>query len=199
MHHIYLRVSTDRQDAAAQRTGVIAWLTQAGITEYTEQQDTGSGAKTWRDRLLLEVLDEAISGDTIVAAEVSRVGRSTIDCLDFFRAASERGVNVIITKSGLRVDGSLASKITTTVLALAAEIEREMLIARTIEGIARAQADGKHCGRPIGRLGISKCEKNRADIAKMLKLKLPHTTIAKLTGCSRHTLRRWLARQTSPA
>jgi DNA invertase Pin-like site-specific DNA recombinase len=208
MIHIYLRVSTDTQDAATQKTGILAYLSNnrtfngplpsdQEIDSLDIIADTASGALSWRKRKLIGLLEDCMPGDKIIAAEVSRIGRSVVDCLDFFRAAAERGVTVIITKSGLTVDNSLASKITTTVLALAAEIEREFLLARTMEGLKRAQAEGVHCGRPAGRTSISKCEKHKEEIAKLLRTKISLSTIARIIQCNRHTLRRYLARQQS--
>jgi hypothetical protein len=35
-----------------------------------------------------------------------------------------------------------------TLMAAFAEMEREMIVGRVIGGVRKAQADGKHCGRP---------------------------------------------------
>jgi DNA invertase Pin-like site-specific DNA recombinase len=39
-----------------------------------------------------------------------------------------RGINVHIAKQGMVLDGSMQSRITATVLGLAAEIERELIV-----------------------------------------------------------------------
>ena len=58
----------------------------------------------------------------------------------------------------------------TTLFALFAEVERDLISERTREGLARARSSGRNLGRPKGSLGVSK------------------TAIAKLTGVSRTAL-----------
>lgn len=197
MNHIYLRVSTDHQDAENQKTGIVTYLTDRMMTPGIIHTDTASGATSWRDRGLFSLLAEAESGDRIVVAEVSRIGRSTVDVLDYFREATARGVTTIVTKSGLVVDDSLQSKITTTILALASEIERDFLLARTREGYNRARANGVIVGRPIGRKSESKIATKSTEIRALLAHGVAKTAIARILGCSRGTLERWIARNVS--
>lgn len=194
MNHIYLRVSTDHQDAENQKTGILGYLTEHSMAHVMLHTDTASGSVPWRERGLLALLDEVERGDSIVVAEVSRIGRSTVDVLDFFREALARGVGVIVTKSGLVVDDTLQAKITTTILALAAEIEREFLHARTAEGYARARAAGVRVGRPPGRTSAGKLEAKTAEIERLYKAKVAKTAIARIFGVSRGTLQRHLDR-----
>lgn len=194
MHHVYLRVSTDHQDAENQKTGVITWLVAHGNPPLMLHTDTASGAVSWRERRLLPLLEQCEAGDTIVCAEVSRIGRSTIDVLDYFREATRRQVTTVVTKSGLIVDDSMGAKITTTILALAAEIEREFLLARTAEGYARARAAGVKVGRPAGSLSEGKLKGKHKEVETMLKARVPKTAIARLFGVSRGTLQRFINR-----
>lgn len=197
MNHIYLRVSTDHQDAENQKTGIVDYLTERGMSHGMLHTDTASGATSWRERGLFGLVGEADSGDVIVVAEVSRIGRSTVDVLDYFREATARGIKTIVTKSGLVVDDSLQSKITTTILALAGEIEREFLLARTREGYNRARANGVQVGRPAGRTSESKIANRSAEIHALLAHGVPKTAIARVLGCSRGTLERWINRNIS--
>lgn len=194
MNHIYLRVSTDHQDAENQKTGILAYLAERGMSHVMLHTDTASGAVPWRERGLLPLLDEIERGDMIVVAEVSRIGRSTVDVLDFFREALKRGVGVIVTKSGLVVDDTLQAKITTTVLALAAEIEREFLLARTAEGYARARAAGVRVGRPPGSTSPSKISAKESEIKAMLNAGVAKSAIARMLNVSRGTVARFIAR-----
>lgn len=197
MHHVYLRVSTDHQDAENQKTGVITWLVAHGNPPLMLHTDTASGAVSWRERRLLPLLEQCEAGDTIVCAEVSRIGRSTIDVLDYFREATRRQVTTVVTKSGLIVDDSLGAKITTTILALAAEIEREFLLARTAEGYARARAAGVRVGRPPGAQSPGKLAGRSAEVDKLLALNVAKATIARIMGVSRGTVLRYVARRPS--
>lgn len=194
MHHVYLRVSTDHQDADNQKTGVIAWLVSHGNPPMIFHTDTASGATGWKQRKLAEVLEQCRPGDCIVVAEVSRIGRSTVDVLDFAKHALDRDLTVIVTKSGLILDHSLQSKITTTVLALAAEIEREFLLARTAEGYARARAAGVKVGRPAGTTSEGKLKGKQKEVEALIRAKVPKTAISRILQVSRGTLQRFLDR-----
>lgn len=194
MHHVYLRVSTDHQDEENQKGGVIAYMVSHGNPPLVFHTDRVSGASPWRSRKLAGLLEKTGPGDYIVTAEVSRIGRSTVDVLEFFKAAQEKGVGVIVTKSGLVVDQSLQSKITTTVLALAAEIEREFLRARTLEGMARARAAGVQVGRPKGATSAGKLEPHRAEIIRLLKAGVAESAIARIFQVSRGTVSRFTSR-----
>lgn len=195
MIHIYLRVSTDHQDAETQKTGILAYLTDRDMRHVMLHTDTASGAVPWRERGLLALLDQVERGDSIAVAEVSRIGRSTVDVLDFFREALARGVGVIVTKSGLVVDDTLQAKITTTILALAAEIEREFLLARTAEGYARARAAGVRVGRPPGKTSTSKIQNKADEINTMISAGVAKSAIARMLSVSRGTVQRFIDRK----
>lgn len=58
------------------------------------------------------------------------------------KLAAEREISIHVVKSRLVLDGSLSSKITATELALAGELEREFIAARTKEALRQKQAQG---------------------------------------------------------
>ena len=87
----------------------------------------------------------------LVAAEVSRLARSTLQVLELLQAAAERGVTVHIAKNRMVLDQSLPATITATILGLAAQIEREFISARTKEALERRKTAGLPLGRPKGR------------------------------------------------
>jgi len=194
MINMYLRVSTAPQDAENQKTGITEYCHAHGLLIDTTTSDTASGAVSWRERQLYPLLAQCEAGDIIVVAEVSRIGRSTVDVLDFFREATARQVKTVVTKSGLVVGDDLQSKITTTVLALAAEIEREFLLARTAEGYARARAAGVRVGRPPGRTSTSKVAEKTREIQAMLEARVSKSAISRVLGVSRGTIQRLIDR-----
>ena len=78
----YLRVSTDHQDAKNQKLGVLDYCNSRGINALTFVEDTVSGKSSWRDRAIGNILEKAVKGDVIVASEISRLGRSTLQVLE---------------------------------------------------------------------------------------------------------------------
>ena len=192
---VYLRVSTDSQDTQNQQYGILEYCQQQGITPDTVQEDTASGRLDWRTRKIGQLLSVAGKGDAILVSEVSRLARSTLQVLEILKMAAERGVSLVIVKNGLRFDNSMQSKITATILGLAAEIERDFISMRTREALAKRKATGKQLGRPQGAL--AKCYKlddKYSEIERYRKLGINSSAIAKLVGVSRPTLRLWLER-----
>jgi DNA invertase Pin-like site-specific DNA recombinase len=185
----YIRVSTNAQDIENQKHGIKEYCNKYNIQPlYVE--DTASGKKDWRERQLGVLLDKLTKEDTLLVAEVSRLARSTLQVLEILKYAADREVNVYVVKNNLNMDGSLQSKITATVLGLAAEIEREFISVRTKEALAYRKAQGQHLGRPFGAKSkhykVDKVMKK--EIARRLKEGQQKTVIAKELFISRNTL-----------
>ena len=63
----------------------------------------------------------------------------------------------VAVKENIRFEGrqDLQTKVMTTMFALFAEVERDLISERTREGLAKARSSGKKLGRPKGSLGVS--------------------------------------------
>ena len=193
--YIYLRVSTTVQDTQNQLHGIETYCQDRGIDPDRVVEDTASGNVDWRARKIGEVLLASTRGDVILVAEVSRLARNTLQVLEILKLASERQVSVVVVKNGLTFDNSMQSKITATILGLAAEIERDFISLRTREALAKRKASGKRLGRPPGaRAKHYKLDEKRSEIERYQKLGINRTAIAKLVGVSRPTLRLWMER-----
>lgn len=193
--YAYLRVSTDAQDVANQRHGLLEYANDNNLVPVKIVEDSASGKIAWRKRKLGEMLENAQAGDTILFAEVSRLGRSTLQVLEFLQAAAEKGVNIHITKNKMVMDGSIQARITATVLGLAAEIERELISSRTKEALAKRKADGIKLGRPRGQAQKLALDSKADEIKKLLEKGVSKASIAKIVECSPQTLYLWLERR----
>lgn len=187
-----LRVSTSQQDTANQKHGILEYANErGGLSSLVFVEDTAGGKIHWRERKFGEMLRNCQAGDTILFAEISRIGRSALQVLEFLHEAAERQVQVHIVKQRMIVDGTMQSKIAVTMLGLAAEIEREFISQRTKEGLARRKAAGVKLGRPAGskaeQLKLDK-EPGKQQIEDWVGKDLGATAVAKLCGCSRSTL-----------
>ena len=191
----YLRVSTDHQDAKNQKLGVLDYCNNCGISALTFIEDTVSGKSPWREREIGKILEKAEKGDVIVASEISRLGRSTLQVLEIMEMAAQKGVAVHIAKNNMLLDGSMQSTITATILGLAAQIEREFISARTKEALAKRKSEGATLGRPKGESDLLKLDAFRDEIANYLKKGINKRAIAKLIECSPSTLYKWLKRR----
>ena len=193
--YAYLRVSTDAQDVANQRHGLLEYANDNNLVPVKIVEDSASGKIAWRKRKLGEMLENAQAGDTILFAEVSRLGRSTLQVLEFLQAAAEKGVNIHITKNRMVMDGSMQSRITAVVLGLAAEIERELISARTKEALAKRKAEGVKLGRPRGEAKTLALDSKASQIKELLSKQVSKASIAKIVECSPQTLYLWLERR----
>lgn len=191
----YLRVSTDHQDAKNQKFGVLDYCNNRGISSLTFIEDTVSGKSSWRERQIGNILEKAEKGDVIVASEISRLGRSTLQVLEIMEMAAQKGIAVHIAKNNMVLDGSMQSTITATILGLAAQIEREFISARTKEALAKRKNDGLKLGRPKGEADILKLDAFRDEITGYLKKGINKRAISKLIECSPSTLYKWLKRR----
>lgn len=192
VNYIYLRVSTGVQDADSQMLGITSYCEKQGIKQMNVTKDTVTGAKSWRDRKLSQIMNQVQPGDRIIVSELSRIGRSTADVLDFLAEAVKKEAIVIAVKNNITFDESMSSKIFATVLALAAEIERDFIRSRTKEGMANAVAKGIKVGRPIGSKSKSKLDNVSDQIMALLAADVSKSAIARLHKVSRNTLERFL-------
>lgn len=177
----YARVSTTDQNAQLQTDA----LNSAGCERvYTDHGV--SGAKTQRPELDA-CLDHLRKGDVLVVWKLDRLGRNTVHVLQLIDELAERGVGFHSLTEGLHTDGPMG-KAMLTVMAAFAQLERDTMIERTRAGLAAAAANGRKGGRP------RKVDDADAAKAKDLKAKgLSAPDIAKMLGCSRATVYRYLS------
>lgn len=191
----YLRVSTDEQENANQKLGLLEYANSKGFVPLQVMEDMASRKISWRKRALGALLEQAQQGDIILAAEVSRLAGSALQVLEFLEEAANKGVTVHITKNHIVMDGSLQATITATILGLAAQIEREFISARTREALQRRKIEGKPLGRPKGSQGALKMDKYLEEIRGYLALELSQIKIAKRVGCTPKTLGQFIKRR----
>lgn len=189
--YAYLRVSTDAQDVANQRRGVAEYSTARGwLPAYIE--DTASGRIPWQQRALGQLLGQMQPGDVLICSEVSRLARSTLQVLEICKHAAERRLLIHIVKTGQIIDDSMASKVLTTMLALAAEIERDLISSRTRESLQRLKAEGVKLGRPSRPMEKLMLDDRASEIDNLMKCGVSRRAIARVLDCSPQTLYSWL-------
>ena len=81
-------------------------------------------------------------------------------------ALAKAGVAFVALKENIRVEGKrdIQTKVMTTLFALFAEVERDLISERTREGLARARSSGRKLGRPKGSLGVSRLDGKEDEI-----------------------------------
>ena len=190
--YAYLRVSTDAQDVANQRHGVVKYCADKRLLEPLFIEDTASGKTDWRSRQLGKIIERAVAGDVIVVSEVSRLARNTLQVLEIGRDCIARGVHLHVAKNGIVFDDSMQSKIVATVLGLVAEIERDFISSRTKEALAKRKAEGMKLGRPTGGVKKLRLDPVADKIDDYMSKGIDKRSIAKLLGVSPGTIYAWL-------
>lgn len=188
----YLRVSTIDQNTEKNKMDVLKFVNEKklGNVEFVEEQI--SGKSNFKNRQLGALLERMEKGDILIVPELSRIARSITQIFEVIDITKQKGIELYSIKENFtNADKSITSTVTTTVFALVAQIERDLISLRTIEALQAKKANGERLGRPKGR-GKSKLDENREEILKLVELKVPKTIIARQYNTSTANLHRFL-------
>jgi DNA invertase Pin-like site-specific DNA recombinase len=90
------------------------------------------------------VLEELQGGDAIIVAELSRLGRSILECMEILALAMRKSIRVYSVKGSWQLDNSIQSKIIALAFSMAAKIERDLISQRTKEALRFKKGAGDH-------------------------------------------------------
>ena len=145
----YARTSTTDQQAGLEAQ--LRDLKAAGCRKVFSEQASAVG-----ERPQLEAtLDYAREGDTVCVTKLDRLARSARHLSELVDRLEGKGVTLrILNFGGDPVDTRGATgRLMLNMFAAMAQFEREMMLERQREGIAKAKADGKYKGRkPTARV-----------------------------------------------
>lgn len=197
---LYLRASTEDQNASRAREAVERFATEHGLHVAGAYVENESGAKLKRPELF-RLLADSKPGDVLLVEQVDRLSRLTD--ADWRRLRAEidakqvRIVALDLPTSWQLLNGG-ADDFTARMLGAVNGMLLDMLAAiarkdyedrrrRQAEGQAKAKAEGKYRGRP------EDMERN-AGIARMLQKGVSWSDIQGATGAGRATIAKVAAR-----
>ncbi len=189
----YLRVSTDEQDLKKNKADILHLANEKSLGKVHWVEETISGQVSWRKRKIAQVLDTLQAGDNLIVSELSRLGRSMLECMEILSIATDKKVHLYAVKGNWQLDGSIQSKIIAMAFSMAAEIERDLLSQRTKEALAARKRAGVKLGRPRG-IGKSKLDHYRVEIEALLKNGSTQKYIASRYHTTEANLSRWMAK-----
>lgn len=176
-----------RTSTLEQRHGLeaqIEELREAGCEKLFSEQ-----ASSVAERPQLEAcLGYLREGDTLVVTKLDRLARSVAHLVELTETLKIKGANLKVLDMNLDTS-TPTGKLMLNILGSIAEFERELMLERQREGIARAKAAGKYKGRlPSARAKADRIIALRKDGAGA-------TAIASALGVSRASVYRVLKGQ----
>lgn len=135
---------------------------------------------------LAEALDFIREGDTLVVTKLDRLARSVAHLVEITRQIEAKGARLRILGSDIDT-GTANGRLVLNLLASVAEFEREIMLERQREGIAKAKAEGRYQGRP------ATAQAKEAEVKGLHRQGVGATEIAKRLGIGRASVYRILA------
>lgn len=147
MEYGYARASTnsDKQDIGRQKRELLA----TGIKEHNIFWEYESGSHEDREKLQ-QLLATVKQGDTIACTEVSRLSRSTKQLCEILEFVEKNKIKLIVGSFIVDCRDDEIDPMTMGMLrmmAVFAQMERDITIQRIKSGMENARAKGHHIGR----------------------------------------------------
>lgn len=179
----YARTSTLDQDAGLDAQ--IRDLKALGIEKIFSEQTSAVGQRPQLDAALIYLRE----GDTLVVTKLDRLARSTAHLGSLLNQIDEAGAGLRILAMDLDTN-TATGKLMLNVMISVAQFEREMMLERQREGIAKAKAEGKYKGRKPTAMDKSD------QIREMANQGITKRDIAKRLGVGERSVYRALAQST---
>jgi DNA invertase Pin-like site-specific DNA recombinase len=173
----YARTSTVEQEAGldAQERDLKA----AGCERVVREQVSSVAHRSKLEGLLENLRKD----DVVIVTKLDRLARSMRDLLNIIDRITKAGASLKILAMNLDT-GTATSKLMLNILGSVAEFEREIMLERQREGIAKAKGEGKYRGRQRTP------EAKAAMVLKLHTAGARPTDIGKQVGVSRATVYR---------
>lgn len=173
---LFLRVSSDRQDATRQKNDLLEEAGRRGWEVVKTVSEVISGSADYDDRDGLdEVLDLARRRKIrkVMAHEVTRLGRRPSVILPFVEELTKAKVSLYLHLQSIETlnqDGTpnMYAELMISILSGLAKNETDLLKARILSGQAEARRKGVHIGRPKGKWDEARTrEEHRDNLVKL--------------------------------
>jgi len=182
----YIRVSTDKQDLEKQRHLLLdyAQREQLLVNEFIHAEV--SSMRSTKERRIDELRSKLQSGDILLVAELSRLGRNMLETLNIINELGEGGISIIFIRQPELSTTGPQTKLLLAIYSYFAEAEREYISVRTKQGLAAARAKGQRLGRPEGSRNKERIlDPYRGQIKEYLQMGLNMTSIMKIINNQR--------------
>ena len=191
----YIRVSSNKQTCEHQHFEIEQYAQQNNIIVNNWIEETISSRKPLNKRQLGQLLNELKDGDILIAAEISRLGRSLLEVMRILETCLNKNCQVWTLKEHYRLGNDIQSKVMAFAFGLSAEIERNLISQRTKASLDSIRATGKKLGRPFAAQSKKlKLSRNTKKVKKLLDMGLTKYRIAKIMDVSPATITHFIQR-----
>jgi DNA invertase Pin-like site-specific DNA recombinase len=163
----YLRGSTGAQEREKNKADILQLANEEDLGRVQFVEEKVSGKIAWRTRRVADILETLQAKDNLLVSELSRLGRSMLECMEILSIAVQKAIRVYAVKGPWQLDQGMQSKIIAMAFSMAAEIERDLISQRTTEALPLRKAQGMKLGRLRGP-GKSELDPYRPEIAGLL-------------------------------
>lgn len=150
----YARTSTVEQVAGLE--GQERDLKAAGADKVYSERVSSVAAR----EQLEAAVDYCREGDTLIVTKLDRLARSMAHLVLITQQLERKGVTLNILAMNLDTS-TPTGKLMLNLLGAIVQFERELMLERQLEGIAKAKADGKYKGR------VPTAQRKAADVIKL--------------------------------
>lgn len=163
---LYARVSKAlEQNPENQLIALRAWAKNASAEVVGEFVDEISSKDTRPNKELVLKKIRLGEADGVAFVALDRWGRTMSELVLELEEFSKSGKSMISLKEGIDLSTS-AGRLMANVLASMANFERDRIRERTMMGLARARAQGKHLGRPFKKRATPSPTESRGGLSE---------------------------------
>ena len=191
----YIRVSSNKQTLEHQKYEIEQFALQNNIIVDKWVMEKISSRKALNKRQLGQLLDDLQPNDILIAAEISRLGRSLLEVMHILEYCLNKNCQVWTIKENYRLGNDIQSKVMAFAFGLSAEIERNLISQRTKASLESVRATGKRLGRPFSAQSKKlKLSRNTKKVKELLDMGLTKYRIAKIMSVKQTTVSRFINR-----
>ncbi|MFA5019146.1 MAG: recombinase family protein [Methylobacter sp.] len=186
----YLQEAARDQSLEKNKADILHFANQHDLGKVHFAEELVSGRIPWRERRIAGVLEELQANDVIIVTELSRLGRSMLECMEILSLVTFKGIYVYSVKGNWQLDQTLQSKISLA-FSMATEIERDLISQKIKDGLRSKKAQGMKMGRPKGP-GKSKLDAFQPEIERLLANGFTKKSIAQRYSTTEANLSNWM-------
>ena len=184
----YLRAGATKQHLDEQKNDIKKYTSSKGlaidkwVTEVTAEKTKDN------DRPLDLIVARMQKDDKLIIYDISRLGRTFSEVMTILGTCMEKGVHLHSIKDRYILDSDFNTEVMAKVFYKVAEIEHNLMSARTKEVLAHRKVKGAPVGRPKGSdAKQSYLDANREELINMLERGETVETICRYFNVSRNT------------